>query len=259
MTISIRRSANYDGTSSIRSRGTGGGIRSKLSPASVISSPIVSSGLILHLDAGNPASYPGSGTTWTDLSGNGKHATLFNSPTYSSSNGGLLVFSKGSSQYAQGSALGSQSAWTISLWMRVDAALDTYATPFSDIYGASGRVAYCFYGNSGGNGNLGGALYEGGSWSVTSPPWPATLGDWHHHVASWDGTTVRHYVDTSLYGTVNRPHSGISDGVGYRVARRWDEPTYISAAIPIVAFYNRKLTDAEILQNFNANKGRFGL
>ena len=53
---------------------------------------IAESGLVLALDAGNLKSYPGSGTTWTDLSGGGNTGTLTNGPTYSSANGGSLVF-----------------------------------------------------------------------------------------------------------------------------------------------------------------------
>jgi hypothetical protein len=58
----------------------------------VVPDTIVTSGLILHLDASNPASYPGSGTTWTDLSGAGNNGTTFNGITFNSSNGGSLSF-----------------------------------------------------------------------------------------------------------------------------------------------------------------------
>ena len=61
---------------------------------------IVTDGLVLALDAGNPKSYPGSGTTWTDLSGNGNNGTLTNGPTYSSANGGSIVFD-GVDDYAE--------------------------------------------------------------------------------------------------------------------------------------------------------------
>ena len=53
---------------------------------------IVRDGLVLNLDAGEPSSYPGTGTAWTDLSGNGNTGTLTNGPTYSSANGGSIVF-----------------------------------------------------------------------------------------------------------------------------------------------------------------------
>ena len=60
---------------------------------------IVTDGLILHLDAGNKNSYPGSGTTWTDLSGNGYNATLNNSVGFTTSSGGMLTLN-GSNQTA---------------------------------------------------------------------------------------------------------------------------------------------------------------
>ena len=53
---------------------------------------IVRNGLVLYLDAANPKSYPGSGTTWKDLSGNGNNGTLVNGPTFNSANGGSIVF-----------------------------------------------------------------------------------------------------------------------------------------------------------------------
>ncbi len=59
---------------------------------SVISGPnIVTNGLVLHLDAANTKSYSGSGTTWTDLSGNGNNGTLTNGPTFDSANYGSVV------------------------------------------------------------------------------------------------------------------------------------------------------------------------
>jgi len=62
---------------------------------------IVTSGLVLQLDAANTKSYPGSGTTWTDLSGNGNNGTLTNSPTFSSANGGIFTFN-GTNQFILG-------------------------------------------------------------------------------------------------------------------------------------------------------------
>ena len=53
---------------------------------------IVKDGLVLALDAGNTKSYPGSGTSWSDLSGQGNTGTLTNGPTYSSADGGSIVF-----------------------------------------------------------------------------------------------------------------------------------------------------------------------
>lgn len=250
----------------LRLKGSGGGLVLKstgvvpggslsLTRTATQEPSIVTSGLILHLDAANPASYSGSGTTWSDISGNGKHATLYNSPTYSATNGGILVFSGGSSQYAEGLALGTQSAWTACVWMRLDSSLVGSASPFTDIYGGNGRINYAFFTSAG---TLAAGFYAGG-WSASSPGYTPTVGQWTFHVASFDGSTLRYHVDGSLYGSAPASWTVSSDNVGYRVARRWDLGDYVSGAIPVVAFYDRKLTDAEILQNFNANKARYGL
>ena len=60
--------------------------------------PIVTNGLVLYVDAANKISYPGTGTTWSDLSGNGVNGTLQNGPTFNSANGGSIVFD-GSNDY----------------------------------------------------------------------------------------------------------------------------------------------------------------
>ena len=59
---------------------------------------------LLYVDAGNAASYSGSGTTWTDLSTTGNNATLVNSPGYSSAYSGYLTFSGTGLQYASTTA-----------------------------------------------------------------------------------------------------------------------------------------------------------
>ena len=71
--------------------------------------------LVLHLDASNSSSYPGSGSTWTDLSGQGNHVTLTGT-TYSSSNGGYLIFD-GNNDYGTVPAIDLTSTqFTLSIW-----------------------------------------------------------------------------------------------------------------------------------------------
>ena len=83
---------------------------------------IVTDGLVLCLDAANPKSYPGSGTTWYDLSGNGNHGTLINGPTYNSDNKGSIVFD-GIDDYVSFTNPLNQSqlnqAWTIQGWINI--------------------------------------------------------------------------------------------------------------------------------------------
>jgi uncharacterized delta-60 repeat protein len=77
---------------------------------------IVTDGLVLALDAANPKSYPGSGTTWTDLSGNGNTGTLTNGPTYSSANGGSIAFDGVDDYSALTSNYTLSAGWTLSFW-----------------------------------------------------------------------------------------------------------------------------------------------
>jgi hypothetical protein len=82
----------------------------------------VTSGLVLELDAANTKSYTGSGTTWTDLSGNGNNGVLTNGPTYSSLNGGYIVFD-GINDYVTCSATSSpqfDADFTIESWIWID-------------------------------------------------------------------------------------------------------------------------------------------
>ena len=86
-------------------------------------SELVSDGLVLNLDAGDPRSYPSSGTTWTDLSGSGNTGTL-STCTYNNGNGGALVFN-GTSDYVtcgNGSVLNfGRNNFNISCWIKTSA------------------------------------------------------------------------------------------------------------------------------------------
>jgi hypothetical protein len=89
---------------------------------------IVTDGLVLCLDAGNPKSYPGSGTTWTDLSGNGNNGTLVNGVGYNSGNGGSLVFDGVNDRVtinASSHTNLSSGNFTISSWFYIPTSVDT--------------------------------------------------------------------------------------------------------------------------------------
>ena len=94
---------------------------------------IVTNGLVLALDAGNIKSYPGSGTTWGDLSGNGNVGIMTNGPVYSSMNGGTIVFdgnndnvSIGTNGFSFGSSPGTLSAWAKSAGLSFSRTIFSY-------------------------------------------------------------------------------------------------------------------------------------
>jgi hypothetical protein len=86
---------------------------------------IVTTGLQLYLDAGRTSSYPGTGTAWTDLSGNGRNGTLTNGPTYSSANGGFIVFD-GTNDFVQCSGSLTATAATFVIWLRRNGPQDDF-------------------------------------------------------------------------------------------------------------------------------------
>ena len=226
---------------------------------------IVTSGLVLALDAGNTKSYPGSGTTWTDLSGNGNTGTLSNGPTYSSSNGGAIVFD-GTNDYvatATATALG----------------LSSVATPFtiSSWFKTSGSGEYYLFDNYDNNGLLEDISFrvDGGVMEIYMHA--STSGDtgtlrfgsgynnnaWHNFVMTWNGSnTISGYADGTLIGsTTSYTFSGSFDsGTAFWIGQRPGSPAvWFPGSIAVTHFYNTALTAAQVLQNFNALRGRFGL
>lgn len=99
--------------------------------ATVPKLPIVTDGLIFYLDAGNIASYPGTGTTWTDLSGNNNNGTLVNGVGFNSANGGSLFFN-GSNQYVNLGPFFTYQNFTISLWVYPGSTQGQYADIFDN-------------------------------------------------------------------------------------------------------------------------------
>ena len=220
----------------------------------------VTAGLLFHLDAGNASSYPGSGSTWTDLAGSGLTTTLYNSPTYNSANGGYLSFIPSSSQYAQTSAsLSVQTTWSIEVWHYYNGTYVGGQPCILTEYFADGAINYFL-------GTLNGATppqlqvgFFNNAWNTTSSGYTLPANGWYHIVGTFDGSTVKLYVNnvlTQTYSTSDTPRSGAN---GIRFMRRWDNPDYWGGGLAVVRIYSGFLTTAQIATNYNASKARFGL
>ena len=135
--------------------------------------------LVLSLDAGNPASYPGSGATWTDTIGS-MPFTLVNSPTYNSGNGGSLVFDPGAGQYAQcSSSLASLSTWSVEAW-HYYTGTNTGASPciVTELYpGSTGEINYFLGALDSSTTNLEAGYFNGG-FQITPGGYTLTAGNW---------------------------------------------------------------------------------
>jgi len=225
---------------------------------------VVTRGLRVHLDAGDSRSYPGTGTTWTDISGQGVNFTLRNSPTYSSANGGILTFNSGSYQYADTATnLGDLNTFTIEAWMRWDGnpAAGTNAV-ITNLYDGVSKVNFALGAAAPLSSTVRAGFFDG-AWRNVATGHTPVLGNWVHYAGTYDGSTVTLYVNVVTTYTLS--YSGTpQSGGAIRIARRWDDVDNVSTnfthgAIPVVRIYDRGLSTAEVTQNFNAQRSRYGV
>lgn len=245
----------------------------------------VTDGLVYHLDAGNKRSYSGSGSTWTDLTGSGIAATLVGSPTYSSANGGSLLFD-GSTQYATtassiASISGTGTSWTIEAFIYYNATssgggpcifTNYYTTgnlnipqmlgaisPGANVAGVSNpaelQVGY-YVRNSGLS-----------SFYVTPEQTPLTSGNWYHIVGTFDRTNLKLYINNVLNNTTaSTAGTLLANTAGYRIMTTWNTTNnpagFWGGNLAILRLYSRALTADEVTTNYNSTRrppSRFGL
>jgi hypothetical protein len=228
----------------------GGGI--SITPVGV--SQIVQSGLQLHLDAGNAASYPGSGTAWTDLSVNGRSGTLTNGPTYSSADGGSIVFD-GSNDYVQCTGSLTVTAATFVTWIKRNGNQGTYdGILFSRGTNITGMNFYT-------------SNQLGYHWNDASSTYSWSSGltvpnlTWCMIAVSVTSTAATAYLCqtsgiTTATNTVNHGSSVLND-----IKLAWDDSAarYFNGNIAIAQLYNTALSAADISQNFEVDRARFGV
>ena len=234
---------------------------------------IVNSGLVLHLDAANSRSYPGSGTAWYDISGLGNHFTLYNSPTLT--NNGFSF--DGTNQYAQcnNTTCGDfgTSSYTIEYAVK-------YISPTPSPYNCllMKRTGITTIGGESWNGwahRVGGStffvqddnpgavqsnvIYFSGNITNNSP-------NVSHYVAtitrSGLGITVTIYLNNIQIATQTKTFVGtgnVSSATAMNIFRNPGELVYTPGNLYFTRMYNRALSAAEIKQNFEASRDRYGI
>lgn len=219
---------------------------------------VTTNGVVFALDIADPNSYTTGSTTWKDISSTQSTGTLSGSVTYSSLNQGSLGFAgAGAVLFPEASALNTQTP-SVEVWIK------TNATTQNGFWFEKGTVnsQYSLFQEGASitwRQNLSGGLT---SQIVTAATFISTA-NWAHIVGTYTSGDRKTYVNGVLRasdtqtGTINTNTNGMSIGVygGFNGGRGY----YYNGSIAIVRVYNRVLTLAEINQNYNAQKSRFGL
>jgi hypothetical protein len=221
---------------------------------SAVSTSIVSTGLQLYLDAGQIASYPGSGTTWTDLSGAGNNGTLTNDPTYSATDGGSIVFD-GTNDFVQCSGSLTVTAATFVSWIRRNGTQGTYdGILFSRGTNTTG-MNFQVSNQLGYHWNDANNTYDWQS-GLTVPD--AT---WCMIAVSVTSTAATAYLcqtsgTTTATNTVSHSSSTLDD---IKIAQDDAGSRFFNGRIATAMIYDRALSADEIATNFNALRSRYGI
>jgi hypothetical protein len=231
------------------------------------SNTYTTTGLVLNLDAGNTSSYPGSGTTWNDLTGNGYHGTLTNGPTFSSSNRGTIVFDGNDDVASFGNILNmGLSSWTMSCWVKINDGLGFAGIMGKTSYrGYVGR--YSFYID---NGTIYSFFQPDNNYIITTPITPYLDNKFHNLVMTIDRTSMMYlYIDGISVGTplnvssasnINLNASTDNFYIGsYGSSNGLSPIAFLNGNVSQASIYNRALTSAEVISNFNINRARYGL
>ena len=210
-------------------------------------------GLVLALDVGNTKSYPGSGTAWTDLSGNGNNGTLVNGVGYSASNGGALTFD-GVDDYVNipyNSILNSSTTFTVDFWFKSNniateqAFFSTTNTSLTSGYHIQVYVSKIIL-----------QVYPSQAYTFASQTLSSNT--FYNVSVTYNSGNIIYYINGTSAGTANYifTPSNIDAAIGKYTAIN---ALYVNGNIPSFKFYNRALSAAEISQNYNALKGRFSI
>lgn len=225
---------------------------------------IPTAGMLLCADAGNPRSYPGSGTSWYDISGNNNIGALTNAPTYNSGLSGSFSFN-GSTQYAGYNsslfnttytgktviciARMNPSAWT--------AGVGQYRAMFGSsgsnrnfnlyMYRDTSNIYYMHY-STGVGGSLAGTL--SGSLNVSLNTW------YMYAVTQATGGAVNYYLNGSVVTTTTMAFSQYLSSTSENIGL---SDNYWYGDIAMCSVYSTELSSAQIAQVYNAYRGRYGI
>lgn len=228
---------------------------------------VVTNGLVLYLDAANTKSYASGSTTWSDISRSGVNGTLTNGPTFSSTNGGSIVFDGTNDNVVLGDVfnIGTNSV-TLSAWVKLNTGSGTMG-----IAGKASQRSYVgryaiFVETS----NINALFQPVSNYTIATSVTPYVDGRFHNICLTInrtgfmtlyiDSTSVGTPVDVSSTSGVNLNASTDYFYVGaYGNSTGQTPALFLNGNIAQTTVYNRALSADEVLQNYNATRTRFGL
>jgi hypothetical protein len=261
MAFSVKKTPSYSGTGGLIMKGEGGKmaiIPSPEGPPPPPPPPISTQNLILYLDASNPASNTGSGTTWFDISGQGNHFTATGSPTRISTHGGGWNVPNGIDGFSSG--LNLQGAFPNGLSVGTWVVGTNFAT-----FSAAGIVDRGNWQNTSGWG-----MFVHSDRDLQGPRSAKAKGSsivqnntiYYLVFTLSSGGTAKVFINGVLDGTSNSvalPTAHNSSTFVGRSSDNYSGAFSLKGSIYEVHMYDKGLTDAEVLSNFNGTKTRFGL
>jgi hypothetical protein len=228
---------------------------------------IVTSGLILALDAADRNSYVSGSTMWNDVSGNGNSGTLTNGPAFNSANGGSIVFD-GTNDYVTTPIQNLDRPCTFSTWVNLNslASWQTFFGQDTSVVIPRGRFYFQKTGTTQeglvvNRVNFSMVLSNDAIVPVNSNN-DMVVNVWYNYTAVLTTTTLSLYENGILQNTVNdsnvflTPNTTITVNAGYYSNAVVD---YLNGKSSSFLIYNRALSASEVLQNYNAQKSRFNL
>lgn len=222
-------------------------------------SNIATDGLVLCLDAANPRSYPLSGTSWNDLSGNENHGTLINGPTFSNENGGSIVFDGSNDYINQPSPLLNLTDFSFSAWINGSGII--FGSGVEETW-----PRYWFFQQSGFTFRPTQVIGNGINYTISIPSPITSQWNMVSYVRSsstmyayQNGILVSTYSSFPTNALITYANWGQFIGKVKRDFNQYTSELFFTGNIAQVSIYNKALSANEVRQNFNATRGRYGI
>jgi hypothetical protein len=229
-------------------------------PSTTPNAPVTSN-LVLYYDPSNSSSYPGTGTTLNDISGNGLDGTLSNTTftnPYLDYNGTSSTTSTPDNPLLEPGS----GDWTVEVWINYDAIGSTQCVMSKTNGGLAADWGYGF------RTNATSVLFEvgNGSTSTTSPSYNVSSGTWYQVVGVWtnvSSNSIELYINGVSQGSNSHSFTSIRNTTRPLSLGSFDGGAtfgqWVNGKMGIVRMYDKSLTSSDVLQNFNADKSKYGL